>query len=90
MRKVKIKEDGQLTVETPLVSEFPNIRFTLRLGHATYHFSGRYDGSHSAPAKILRLMERDIVQKDSDTEKTERYNEPMQSCMEGCLPEGGN
>lgn len=86
--KQQIK-NGQVVVKTPLAQELPDIQIMLQSGRTTYRFTGSYDGWHSAPAKLLRLMERDNSEKDGDAETSEHYNKPMQSCMEGCPEKGG-
>ena len=54
-------ESGHLAVRLPMPTALPDIRVTLRSGHTTYRFTGRYDGQHSLTAKLLKSMEESHV-----------------------------
>ena len=54
-------ESGHLSVKVPMPTALPDICVTLRSGHTTYRFTGRYDGKHSLAAKLLKSMEQNHV-----------------------------
>jgi len=56
-RKIKIV-NGSIVVKNPFAWELPRTTITIKSGKTTYRFTGRYDGVHSVPAKILRLMKK--------------------------------
>ena len=58
--------NGHIVVKNPLAWEMPDMKVTLKSGKTTYRFSGKYDGKHSVPSKVLRLMEKG----DNDDEKS--------------------
>ena len=51
--------DGHIVAKVPLSQELPTMRIELQSGRTIYRFSGSYDGTHSLPAKVLRLMDKD-------------------------------
>ena len=51
-------------VKNPLFQELPKHEVSLKSGRTLYRFTGRYDGERSLPYKVLRLMEKESVQKD--------------------------
>ena len=57
--------DGRIVVKNPLAQQLPDMTVTLQSGKTTYRFSGKYDGKHSVPSKVLRLIEKDD-EKDAD------------------------
>ncbi len=71
-RKRKI-ENGCIVVKNPLVQELPSVEVNLKSGRTTYRFTGSYEGQRSLPNKVLRLMERENLQKDIAPD--------MQSCI---------
>ena len=66
------KSENNITVKNPLFMELPQITISLELNGTTYRFRGSYDGTHSLPAKLLKLMENDkIFEKEADKSDNE-------------------
>lgn len=57
-------KNGHIVVKNPLFQELPKHEVTLKSGRTLYRFTGSYDGERSLPHKVLRLMEKESVQKD--------------------------
>ena len=70
-RKQKLKNDC-IVVNNPSAQELPSIEIAIKSGRTTYRFIGSYDGQRSLPDKVLRLMEREDLQKDIDKKIKER------------------
>jgi len=55
----KINEQGHITAKVPLWWELPEVTLRREIGNTEYSISGSYDGSHTLPSKLLRLMEQE-------------------------------
>ena len=64
-RKRNIK-DGHIVVKNPLYQELPKHEIVMKSGKTLYRFTGSYDGQKSLPSKILRIMEKENLQKEVD------------------------
>lgn len=56
---VRIGEDGSRSASVPFWQELPEITVHLRDGHTDYCFTGSFDGKHTLPDNVLKLMEDD-------------------------------
>lgn len=70
-RKRKIK-NGHIVVKNPLAYELPKREVVIKSGRTLYRFTGSYDGQRALPSKVLRLMDKDNLQKDDDNGNKER------------------
>ena len=69
-RKRNIK-DGHIVVKNPLYQELPKHEIVMKSGKTLYRFTGSYDGQKSLPSKILRIMEKENLQKEVDKKDEE-------------------
>lgn len=61
-KKRKIK-NGHIVVKNELYQELPQHEVTIKSGRTLYRFTGSYDGERSLPHKVMRLMEKENLQK---------------------------
>jgi len=59
--KRRINADGSITVKVPFWWELPQVTLRKEIGGTEYSISGSYDGNQALPAKLLRLMEEEVV-----------------------------
>lgn len=62
-KKRKIK-NGHIVVKNVLYQELPQHEVTIKSGRTLYRFTGSYDGERSLSHKVMRLMEKENLQKD--------------------------
>ena len=48
-----------ITVKTPFVEFIPEIELTYETENCDFIFTGVYNGAHTLPAKILKIMSND-------------------------------
>ena len=75
-RNIRIDQDGTRHAPIPLWQELPQITVRLEEGHATYRFTGNFDGKHTLPEKAVKL---------ADEQKGVWFYDPQQPCI-GRLP----
>lgn len=56
-RNIRIDQDGTRHAPIPLWQELPQITVRLEEGHATYRFTGNFDGKHTLPEKAVKLAD---------------------------------
>ena len=61
MEKKRTIKGGQIVVKNPLYQELPAYEVTIQSGRTLYRFTGSYDGKHSLPHKVLRLIEQSPI-----------------------------
>ena len=72
MERKQIMKNGHIVVKNPLAYELPKREVLRESSRTLYRFTGSYDGQRSLPDKVLRLMERENLQKDVDKKIKER------------------
>lgn len=72
MEKKRIIKNGHIVVKNPLAYELPKREVAIKSGRTLYRFTGSYDGKRALPNKVLRLMERENLQKDDEKKNKER------------------
>ena len=66
MERKRTIKNGRIIVRNPLYQELPKHEVIIKSGRTCYRFTGSYDGQKSLTSKVLRLMERENLQKEVD------------------------
>ena len=62
-----------IKVKNPLCEFLPNIELTMETKNTDFVFTGAYNGTHTLPAKLLKVMtNEEIIEKGADKTNDER------------------
>jgi len=57
----RINADGSITVKVPFWWELPTVTIRKEIAGTEYSITGSYDDTQALPAKLIRLMEQEVV-----------------------------